>query len=267
MGLRPNSAAANMLIALPDCASPQCYALMVTGLCDVSNLLLRRRPSHGEAPPQAGLLLGVAIPQERSPASPVGLCRASRFRSGGTSVTCRHTESRRRERGNIEAKDGREIGEPQTRGESRGSPVPWGGTSGAGEGRPRHTQYVRAFKRYSTSGRREEQDRDGTPGRVPGPLLGASIRRRAARNSLARVAGEFAIIMRQWSACSRHSFGLARMKGRRGRLDNVEKIEPDNDDKRYAHQPENYAAHVSLLIANCEGREAPAISRNFSGRH
>jgi hypothetical protein len=37
------------------------------------------------------------------------------------------------------------------------------------------------------------------------------------------------------------------MKGRRGRLDNVEKIEPDNDDKRYAHQPENYAAHVSLL--------------------
>ena len=67
-----------------------------------------------------------------------------------------------------------QVESPSLRGESQGSPVPLGGTSGAGEDDRVTGQYVRAFKRYSTSGR-GEQDRDETPGRVPSPLLGASI--------------------------------------------------------------------------------------------
>jgi hypothetical protein len=85
--------------------------------------------------------------RKEAPHPSFGLCRAPRFRSGGTSVTRRHTESRHGKRGNIEAKNGREIGEPQTRGRAGalrflgGEPVARGKVDRA------TTRYVRAFKR------------------------------------------------------------------------------------------------------------------------
>jgi hypothetical protein len=61
------------------------------GSLGVSNLLLRRRPSHGEAPPQAGLLLGgkLEAPDEQKRKQDEryrGVCDGKKNRSNNTSA-------------------------------------------------------------------------------------------------------------------------------------------------------------------------------------
>ena len=65
----------------------------------------------------------------------------------------RHARSRRPERGSNEAKGGRESGEPQPRGRAGALRFLWGEPVARGEDDRVTGQYVRAFKRYSTSGR------------------------------------------------------------------------------------------------------------------